>query len=463
MTERRAWILFAIAAATFLPALGFYFVGEEAIFPITSLEMWYHGEWMRQLLYGANVQHNPFLNWLIIPAATLAGWEHVLGVTRAVAIASTVGSGLVLAWLCNTLYRNAAFAAFAALVYLTLADLFVYRGWLAYVDPFFTLVMFSAMACLWVACERRSAALLALAAALLACSVMTRAFTGYVFYGAAWLVLLVADRQYRSFLVSKSSWLLHIVGAAMPLAWLFLVPENVGQGGRMFAEIITKLAPESFAQYGLKLMAYPLRTAASLSPAVLLAAYYLWRGRSGTAAPADRHLRVALWIEVINYLPYWLAPQSSMRYLMPLYPLAGLVIARILWRAGPAALATTQRWLIAMIALKLVLAIVVMPYYQKHYRGENYALTAKAIVERAAGHPLYTNDVSASGLSVSTHVDILRLPAAPLTFPPAQWYSGFVMAYTPDPKLGRLVEKYRLGGNVLYLLCRGNACAAGAK
>jgi len=55
------------------------------------------------------------------------------------------------------------------------------------------------------------------------------------------------------------------------------------------------------------------------------------------------------------------------------------------------------------------------------------------------------------------------LPAPPLTWPPAQWDDGFVIAYVPDPKLGQVVERYRLGGNDLYLLCRGTACDTGKK
>ena len=151
------WRLYAIAAATFLPAIAFHYVGEEAILPVSALEMWHRGEWARQLLYGENVQHNPLPNWLIILFASLAGWEHMLGIMRAITIAATVGTGLVLAWLARALYGDAAFAAFAALVYLTLADLFFYRGWLAYADPLFGFFVFGAMACLWVACLRRSA------------------------------------------------------------------------------------------------------------------------------------------------------------------------------------------------------------------------------------------------------------------------------------------------------------------
>ena len=454
---RRYWVFYAVAAATFLPAIGFHYVGEEAIFPITSLEMWYHGEWIQQRFFGANLQHNPLFNWLIIALAGVVGWEHVLAVARAITIAAAVGTGLVLAWLCKALYRDTVFAAFAALIYLTLVDVFFYRGWLSYADTLFAFFLFAAMACLWVACLRRSAGLLALAVAALTCAFMTKALTAYAFYGGTALVLL-ANREHRSFLLSPASWAAHLAGVALPLGWLFLVPDNAGQGGRMFDEILAKLAPAGLAAYALKLTTYTFSTMAQLLPALLLAAYFSWRRRGTGARFDDGCCRTALWMALVNYLPYWLAPQSSVRYLMPLYPLAGLVIARLLWSAGAQAISVTKRWLVAAIVVKLVIILAVFPYYQAHYRGANYATAARQILGRAAGHPLYTTNDSASGLSVAANIDVLRLPDPPITFPPAQWESGFVIAYTPDPELGKIAAEYRLGGNSIYLLCRGTAC-----
>ena len=134
--------------------------------------------------------------------------------------------------------------------------------------------------------------------------------------------------------------------------------------------------------------------------------------------------------------------------------LAG-ISARKLWMWYAAAAAY-----IAAIEFRYVGEEAIFPYYQKTYRGENFELAAKTILERARGHALYTTNVSASGLSVAANLDILRLPGPPIAWPPREWETGFVISYTPDPSLGRLVERYRLGGSNLYLLCRGAACDA---
>jgi 4-amino-4-deoxy-L-arabinose transferase-like glycosyltransferase len=453
LDARRWWIFYFVAAATFLPTIGFHYVGEEAVFPISSLEMWYHGQWVEQLFYGASLKHNPLFNWMIIPFASVAGWEHMLAVTRVFTIAATVGTGLVVAWLCNALYRNPALASFTAVVYLTLADVFFYRGWLAYADPLFAFFLAGALASLWVACLRQNVGLLTLAVVALTCAFMTKALTAYAFYGGAAAVLLV-ERRHRAFLLRPASWMVHVLGAALALAWLFFLPENTGQGGRMFAEIVDKLSPASLAGYALKLVAYPANTLLYLGPLAFVAAFCRWKERGTVEGDAQAHTAMA--IALINYLPYWLAPQSSMRYLLPLYPFVAIAIAWSLWTRVPSAAA--RRWIIGIIVVKLVAVLVAFPYYQSRYRGENFEAAARDIVRRTAGQPLYSNNVSASGMSVTAHVDILRLPAAPITFAPERWDAGYVIAYTPDPKLGRIAGEYRLGGNTLYLLCRGSAC-----
>ncbi len=458
-SSRSWWLLFAVAAATFLPALGFYYVGEEAIFPISALEMWFHGEPVKRLLFGADLQHTPLFAWLIIPPASLFGWDAMLVVARGITITATLLTAAVVAWLAQALYGDRIFSAVAAVVYLTLADLFFYRGWLAYVDPLFGLLVFSAIACLWLACERRRYSLLALAVVLLYGAFMAKALTAYVFYAGAGLVLLFRT-DYRRFLLTLPALALHAAGAALLAGWLMIFASNRAQGSRMFSEILAKLAPESIGSYLTKLVAYPLETLLCLAPAGLIALWLAVRRRSASPLAADAALKTAAWIALVNYLPYWLAPNSHVRYLLPLYPLAGLVIARMLWLGGPQLLRLTRRWLIGAIVLKLIVVTVVFPLYQARYRGTNYAEAAQVIRDRTQGHALYTSNVSASGLSVAAHIDVARLPQPPLTFPPAQWTDGFVIAYQPDPQLGEVAAQYRLGGNDLYLLCRGAACAA---
>ena len=117
-----------------------------------------------------------------------------------------------------------------------------------------------------------------------------------------------------------------------------------------------------------------------------------------------------------------------------------------------------MRWMTGLIVLKLVLALVAFPYYQRAFRGENYAAAAKAIAQHVGDAPLYTNDVTAAGLAVTAYLNMARLPRPALTYVPAQWDDGFVLYFAPDEKLGKVAMRFPLAGDTLYVLCRGTAC-----
>lgn len=450
-------LLLMAAALSFLPMMQLYYIGEEAIFPITSMEMAQHGSWLKQYLYGSDVQHNPLFNWLIIVFANLAGWQNVLLVARGLTVAATLATAAVLAWLAWRLFRDRRFAAFAALVHLTLADVLMYHGWLAYVDPLFGLFIFGAIASLWVACAEGRPALLWLAAAALSCALLSKAFTAYVFYGATLFVLLL-DRDHRHLLLGLPSLAAHAAMLAAPLLWFASIPSGHSQSGRMFEEILAKLAFPGIGDYLAKLLLYPLEIWLGLLPAGGLAVYFALRRRIAPGAWENRHFRSALLIGGLNFLPYWLAPYSSVRYLIPVYPLFALAAAWLIWHAGEAAIRTTRRWLAATIALSLVLGLLVFPYYQHKFRGENYALAAADIVAIVGERPLYVTDSSASGLNVTAYINQQRYPQRALQYPPPQWGHGFVLAREADPLLGREYKAYQLLGDRLYLLCRGAAC-----
>lgn len=461
--RRAAWWVYAAALASSIPALGFYFVGEEGILAISSLEMHRRGDWLRLWLFGGDQRHGVFANWLIMMGAGVVGWEHVLAVTRTVMLLSTAAAGGVACWLVRRLYRDAALAAFAAALTVSFADILFYRGWLGYRDPLFGMLVFTAIAALWIAARDRRPGWLVAALAAVTLAFLTKGLIAYAFVGAAALVLLWR-RGERAFLLRPASIALGAVALALPFAWFHWIIGDAAQGGRMADEILAKLAAEDAWAYALKLAAYPVESLLRLAPASVLLAYWWVRRREAPALVArDVEWRTALALALAGFAPFWLAPQSHFRYLLPIVPLCAVVVAVAVRQLGERHVRTTLNWLWVAIGLKLVFALAAFPYYQAHYRGANYLAAARDILARSADRPLYTNNVSASGLSVAAHIDLLRLPRAPLTFPPPAWHDGYVMTYGPDPGLGEVVMTYRLGGTDLVLLCRGTACAAAGK
>ncbi|MCR4303127.1 MAG: hypothetical protein NUV63_02715 [Gallionella sp.] len=459
--EKRYWLLFAIAALSFVPALFFYYVGEEAIFPIVSQEMWERGTLLKQYLYGRDQMHNPLFNWLIMPFSALFGWEHVLTVARVFTVSFTLITALTLAWLAGRLFQDKAFGIFAALGYLTMADVLLYHGWLSYVDPNYAMFIFAAIAALWVGVREQRISMVFLSGVLLTCAFLSKALTAYIFYGGALFVLLFNTQQ-RRFLLHWRTLPVLLLTYAGPLIWYASIPDGMAQGERMLDELTYKFVRPEFFEYLGKLFGFPIEILTWLAPLTLLAIYFLLRRRNSKESSATHQLLFvsACWMLLLNFLPYWISPRGGMRYLMPLYPLLALIAARIIWQSGEAALALARKWIIAALVLKFAAALVLFPYYQSHYRGQNYDEAAADILTLAQGQPLYATNVSATGLSVTAYLNKRRVPAPALQWPPADWSSGFVVAVAADEALGRVHKKYRLGGDDLYLLCRGEACSS---
>jgi 4-amino-4-deoxy-L-arabinose transferase-like glycosyltransferase len=454
----RQWgLLYAAAVASFVPTFGYYLVGEEGILVNSSLEMWQRGDWLRLWFYGSDAQHGVLANWLIIPVASAVGWAHAPGVARAIMAGATALNGVILALLAYRLYQDKTLAVIAAVICVTFADVLFYRGWLGYRDPLFGMLVFGAIASLWMAVHSARAVWLVGTLALVTCAFLTKGILAYLFVGAAVLVFLL-QHEPRKFLLRPMPLLLAVATLCLPYVWFHWIIGDQAQGGRMATEIGAKLVPLGVGAYLWKLLAYPLETVVRLAPVSLLGGWWLWRRKFTGACLTDRGAMTALAIAGIAFIPFWLAPQSHFRYLFPILPLLALACAVCVARQGEQSRRVAWRWLWAAVGLKLLIAVALFPYYQSRVRGENYAQAARQVLQRTAGFSLYSNDVSAAGLSVTAYMNIQRLPQPVLTFTPTQWDNGFAVSNIADAKLGKIAAQYPLGSNVLYLYCRGAAC-----
>lgn len=458
-TAKHFWLLFLLAALTFLTAFQHFYVAEEAVFPITSMEMWQRGEWLKQYRFGIDVNHNPLFNWLIIPWANLIGWPYMLQIARALTIAITLSTAAMLAWLSMHLYKDRVFAAMTALVYISCIEVLMYHGWLAYVDPLFGFFIFTAIATLWIGCIEQRRLLIWLSVASISFAFLAKAQTAFVFYAVS-LAVLGRNQDYRKTLLAAPSVIALLLALAVPVLWYgWLVPHGVTQGKSMFGEILEKFSFDAgLGGYLSRLIKYPLEVWVGFFPASLLAAYLLLRKKFELKKIEHEHFFNALLIVGINCLPYWLSPQGPIRYLIPLYPLFALVMARIIWLSGNKAIAQMRLLAIGSIAFNLLLGLIVFPYYQQHYRGANYASTAADIDQITQGNTVYTRNATANSMSVIAYLNQRRYPQKAIQWAPEEIRSGYIIAMTENEQLGKTVKEYLLGGDKLYLLCRGSAC-----
>ena len=457
------WAIFWIGAGSFIPVLFLQYVGEEGVYPVATQEMHATGEFFRPTLYGHPLGRPGLYCWLILPLIRALGEQHILIAARLIAVSSTLLLGLTLAWLVRRLFNDRVLAAFAGAVFLS-GDVLLYRGWLAYVDPLFSLLTFGAMSALWIAVEERRRNLLLLAMLGVIGSFLAKALTGYVFYGIFALVLLWRHGN-RRFLFTPWSIALHGVAIAFPFVWSYAIAGDSVLWA-MLAQVLYNAEHDSAfdaVAFAKLLVAYPLRIFLYLLPTSAIVLCGLLSKAIAPTTFRQNSVLIALLTVAINVVPYWLAPASSPRYLMPIYPFFALAMAYAVLNSGRLIADLSVKALIATVAVAYVAALVGYPAYEHYFRG-SYDRAAQAIVARAGNGPIFATDDTSIGLSIVADINARRAPVSLVTRPPSQYEFGFVLSSHPDPAIGRVDMTFTVGRSpdetrTRYLLCRGNACS----
>lgn len=460
--------LLILALVSFIPTLWLPYIGEEAVYTITSLEMIWNQDWLAPTLYGRQYGRPPFFNWLIIFIISFLGTENILLASRLVTISATFASGFVLMQLVKQLLNNKTLAIFSALIYFS-GDLLFRRGWLAYSDPLFSFFVFSSIACAWIAIDKKRPLLFSWIPLLLSAAFLTKALTCYAFYG---LTLIILGYRYRCFrfLAKPFPVIMHILTLLFPLFWTMIISPQ--QGNNMITDVISKLSLISLPTYMLKIVSFPFESFLRWLPFSLIAVYFLYQKRpffiQKEKIIKDQNNRIpiilmtAIPIFLINYVPYWLAPETYVRYLLPLYPIAAIIFALFFWQQGTKTLKMVLFGICISLIIKFGLAMFGYQYYEKHYRG-NYLEVAHNIMQKTKGHPVYTKDFfSPSVMSVIAHIDAILLKKSMIMAPSDHWQDGFILKETPDLNMpeSKVVHHYLLGRHSIYLVCLGRACLA---
>lgn len=441
-----------LAAVSFIFTLSnVQYTGEEAVYPLMSYEMWYHGHILTPIMYGQDYWRPPLYNLLITGLSMLIGWSHMLVAARLIAGLATVGSGLLVGWFTRRIWKDKELAAFAALVYITLGNILFYYGWLAYSDPLFAFFCLAAMLFGWLAVAERRIDFFVIAIFTLSCAFLTKALTAYVFYGATVFVVTYRTSSWR-FLLSWRSWLVHLLALVVPVLWYAIAPAGGAMANGMLYDIIEKMQGRGILGYLHHFLVYPIQTFWQFFPVGGVILYAVLR-RYPMFKMNDPQMGTALWVAGVNFLPYWLSPQGGNRYLLPLYGIIAVVLARLLINSGKVRY-WAVKWMLIAIILKYIFALWLFPLYTELYRPHLMEI-AKNVLQNTRDEPLYVTNVAWVGIGVTADIDLAIRPHPPLVTPPINFSNGFVISYPGNvPKGDIVVSKYQGA----WLLCRGIVC-----
>jgi 4-amino-4-deoxy-L-arabinose transferase-like glycosyltransferase len=459
--------LWLAAALSFFTTLTLPYIGEEAVYTITSQEMYFYQSWFKPIIYGSEYGRPPLYNWLIILLTQWLGLENVLVAARLVSALMSILSSVLLYVLVCQGTENRWLALLSVGIFFS-GDLLLRRGWLAYSDPTFAFFCFTACSCLWLSVHKKQCRYLCIAVLAMNAAFLTKAITGYIFFfGTA--CILFFYKPYRSFLLKPRMLylqvILQILSLCCPLGWHFLFSEGM-HGTGVIKDIQNQLVLLDISEYLRKLVVFPFDVWLRFFPTSFIVAGFLifrWRKQKRQFKPLlnlgdagltqeQRFFRITLGIVLLNTLPYWLAPQMRIRYILPLYPFIAILFAYGVWRFEKACLSWVTVGLLCTVILRFVLGFLWFPYYEQRYRGDNQAVAAD-IVQRAAKKPIYTNYGGSIGVIVAAHVNALRLTTgdAPVLFPEDTLPAGLLFSDIPNYQAGELVKTYQLGRTSLYL------------
>jgi 4-amino-4-deoxy-L-arabinose transferase-like glycosyltransferase len=425
--KHQKWLfLIFLACLSFIPSLFLQYIGEEAICTVSSYEMAYHHEYWVPLFYGNPYQRGPFYNWLIISLSHLLSWNHVLISARLITAAATLGSTAMLYRLSVFLFKSRELALWIALIYLS-SDASFYHGWIAYSDPLYSFLCFSAVTSLWISILRRSSFEFFLSVIFISAAFLTKAMTGYFYYGTVLMVLFYTQKERRNFILHYPQLLSLILALSVPLIWHWLssLSGQGAQGMGMIYDMLSKFSTASPDQSSFSVLHYlkilialPFEWVLKLFPITLLFLWGLTQKRytgwkTYLGAGAVKWIGLLL---LINILPYWLSPQGyEARYLLMLYPFYALLLGIFFY--GAKQTDSFFYTVTGLIILKFLLVCIALPLYLHFYRGD-YAKTAIMIIKDHPNETLYINADNAVGESVAMPLNLLRSPLPPLTRPP---------------------------------------------
>jgi 4-amino-4-deoxy-L-arabinose transferase-like glycosyltransferase len=444
-----------IASLSFFCTVFLPYMGEEAVYALGSMEMLYNHNYSIHTLLEHAYGRPPLYIWLIALLTKILGWHNVLLAMRIIVASVTVLTSYVLFLFANYLFKNTKIALLSVACYLT-GDLLFRRGYLAYADPLFSLFILIALALLWVAVDKKNYMVLILAITAASCAFLTKALTVYIFY-AVTAAALFWRHDNGKWLISPLSIMLHLLGLALPIIWMF----HISPGDKNMLNDIIETAGTSatLTQHISHILLQPLRLIGLFAPASLVAIYLLLRKRTDYSAISKQIFILLVLVISINYLPYWIAIKGKdPRYIQPLYPFIAILLAMLIYAAREHGSKLLCYWLLVALTLKLIASCWGFYYYQTHFRS-NYKAVAQTILQIAQKQPIYSVDVQFTGLSTVANINILRgSNVKPIGEPPNNFKNGYIISVTPQYANLTLVKHFHLKRTDLYLLCKGSAC-----
>jgi 4-amino-4-deoxy-L-arabinose transferase-like glycosyltransferase len=443
--------ILALIVAGFVATLfSVQYTGEESVYTVSAYEMWYHGQWLSPTLYGEPYRRPPLINWLIIGITFIISWEYAIAAVRIVSALATFGSAAVIFWFLKRMKMTVEVASIGALIYLTMWQVIGGYGWKGYSDALFGSFTLTAMLFGYLAIKESSLRWLLFAIFFSYLGFLTKALTSFVFLFSALFITALVEKR-LTYLVKIGFPVFFIQAAVLVGSWYAIVPSGNQLAEGMLFDIFNRYLKTEFNVFFRHISFFPFETMLNMLPA---SAFLLFLGLKGGIFQNKNSLATIFGLTgLIGFLPYWIAPVSHSRYLMPIYGIVAIYLTLLI--QGNFHFLTLVRKVLVWVALfKLAYAVFLFPLYTSLIRPpiHQWAANVKEIV---GDELLFSVDQTWIGISVVDTVNRMIYPRPPIVRSYVGVDSGFVMSNTNRHDLGILVKSF---DSKMFLYCFGVNC-----
>jgi len=277
----------------------------------------------------------------------------------------------------------------------------------------------------------------------------TKALTAYVFFFTTLAVTIYAFGSWRFFLKPLQLFLLPLAFVA-PYFWTSMHGSGAeATSAGLIHDIAMRFSTINPIQYLKHLLIFPLEFMARMAPVSLLLGYVIWK--QGAKAQ-HRYLKLIGFILVINYLPYWLAPFSNMRHVVPLYAWASLALTWLLLQYDFQVRRMAVVAIAVILLLKVPFSLWGLPYLKERDETQAFRPISADILQRAGDTPIRQSSVSFVGFAVTAYINQMRtLKHENIHFLTGSDHRVYVIANEPLPNT-KLIKTYSAFNCPVYLL-----------
>jgi len=439
------YVLTAIACAFMLLPIGIQLIGEESVYAVILQNM------IEKNNYGDAFYRPPLFLWASASLSHLLNLSSIELPLRLASIISSICAAMFAAIFAHKVFKQDNAGIIAALIFLMLGEIQFWYGWLGYADAMFLFFIFSAMVSTWLAAQFKQVRWYALAILLINAAFLTKALTAYVFFASTLIITAWGFHSWRFFL-KPINIILSVLSIAAPIIWMQV--HNSGSNAssnQLIQDIVIRFNSIDVIAYIKHLITTPLEFFLRMMPLSFLVAWFIFRKQP--APTQNKEIRLIALILLINALPYWLAPFSSMRHIVPLYGWASLLLSYYFLQLNFQAKKIAIITIVITLFLKIIFSIWVLPFLKERDDSHSFKHIASDVIQITQAQGLSTirrKSETFAAYAITAYINEMRPRSSVIQVLQNDEHHVYVLEFT-QPANAKLIKTYTPFNSPVYL------------